>query len=70
MIASGNSATAGASGMRIGLTDSRWDWNYVFSRRLFVVRESLPAAWRVLYRRDWTSPMLPSNTRHRLVHAG
>jgi len=56
--------------MRIGLTDSRWDWPRVFSRRLFPVRESVPPIWRTLYRRDWTSPMLPTNTRHRLVYAG
>jgi hypothetical protein len=56
--------------MRVGLTDSRWDWKRVFSRRQFVDRETLPEVWRVLYRRDWTSPMLPSNTRHRLSHAG
>lgn len=56
--------------MRIGLTDSRWSWKRVFSRRLFVEREGPPSSWRVLYRRDWTSPMLKSNTRHRLVYAG
>lgn len=55
--------------MRIGLTGSRWDWRRVFSRRLFVSRADLPPAWRKLYRRDWTSPMLPSNTRHRLILA-
>lgn len=56
--------------MRIGLTDARWDWKRVFARRLFPAQESLPAVWRTLYRRNWTSPMLPSNTRHRLVYAG
>jgi hypothetical protein len=56
--------------MRVGLTDSRWDWKRVFSRRLFVSRETLPPTWEVLYRRDWTSPMLASNARHRLRHAG
>ena len=55
--------------MRIGLTDSRWGWPQVFSRRLFPARETVPPMWRTLYRRDWTSPMLPSNTRHRLVYA-
>ena len=55
--------------MRIGLTDCRWDWRRVFSRRLFLKRETLPPAWLELYRRDWVSPMLGSNTRHRLRHA-
>ena len=56
--------------MRVGLTDSRWDWRRVLSRRLFAARERLPAVWLELYRRDWTSPMLASNTRHRLAYAG
>lgn len=56
--------------MRIGLTRSRWDWRRVFSRRLFLTREKLPPAWLELYRRDWLTPMLHSNTRHRLRHAG
>ena len=55
--------------MRVGLTDSRWDWRRVLSRRLFVERERPPAIWLELYRRDWTSPMLASNTRHRLRYA-
>jgi transposase-like protein len=56
--------------MRVGLTDSRWDWRRVLSRRLFVAQERLPGVWLELYRRDWTSPMLASNTRHRLALAG
>ena len=56
--------------MRVGLTDSCWDWRRVLSRRLFVAREIVPAVWLELYRRDWTSPMLGSNTRHRLAYAG
>jgi transposase-like protein len=55
--------------MRIGLTDEVWDWRRVLSRRLFPTRERLPAIWRELYRRDWISPMLPSNTRHRRLLA-
>ena len=55
--------------MRLGLTDTRWDWRRVLSRRLFLARETLPPVWRELYRRDWTSPMLRSNTRHRLIYA-
>jgi hypothetical protein len=56
--------------MRVGLTDARWDWKRVLSRRLFVGRQRLPAIWHELYRRDWTSPMLASNSRHRLTLAG
>jgi transposase-like protein len=56
--------------MRVGLTDARWDWRRVFARRLFVARETVPHVWRQIYRRDWTSPMLAVNTRHRLVYAG
>jgi len=56
--------------MYVGLTDARWDWKRLFSRRLFPEREALPESWSVLYRRDWTSPMLASNTRHRLKFAG
>ena len=56
--------------MRVGLTDARWDWKRVLSRRLFVGRQKLPKVWLELYRRDWTSPMLASNARHRLALAG
>jgi transposase-like protein len=52
--------------MRLGMTETRWDWKRVLSRRLFVERERLPAPWLELYRRDWSSPMLASNARHRL----
>ena len=45
--------------MRIGLTDSCWDWPQVFSRRLFPAREDVPDIWRTLYRRDWISPRGP-----------
>jgi hypothetical protein len=51
--------------MRIGLTDRPWSWGRVLGRRLFPDRESLSEVWRDLYRRDWPTPALPSNTRHR-----
>jgi len=55
--------------MRVGLTSEPWTWRRVLARRLFPGREPLPPVWRELYRRDWTTPVLPSNTRHRLAHA-
>jgi hypothetical protein len=55
--------------MKLGLTPVRWSWPRVFARRLFPAREILPDVWMELYRRDWTTPLLPSNTRHRLIHA-
>jgi len=29
----------------------------------------LPDLWKILYQRDWSTPVIPSNTRHRLVYA-
>ncbi|HEY5719949.1 MAG TPA: hypothetical protein VIW02_06165 [Gammaproteobacteria bacterium] len=55
--------------MRLGLTGEPWSWSRTLARRLFPERETLPPLWRELYRRDWTTPVLPVNTRHRLRHA-
>ena len=55
--------------MRVGLATEPWTWSWILSRRLFPDRVPLPDLWKVLYRRDWTNPVLPSNTRHRLVYA-
>ena len=55
--------------MRVGLAEEPWRWRRVLSRRLFPDRESLTEVWRELYRRDWTTPVLPSNARHRLRFA-
>lgn len=55
--------------MRLGLATEPWTWRRTLARRLFPARESLPRVWRDLYRRDWTTPVLPSNTRHRLSQA-
>jgi len=52
-----------------GLTDRPWKWERVLGRRLFPDREKLDGIWLELYRRDWTTPELPSNTRHRKVFA-
>ena len=55
--------------IRLGLTDTCWSWRRVLARRLFPGREILPAPWREIYNRQWITPVLPSNTRHGLVHA-
>lgn len=56
--------------MKLGLTDRRWRWERVFSRRLFVDREPpLPDPLGDIYRREWTTPLLASNKRHALSRA-
>lgn len=50
--------------MRLGLTDRRWNWKRVLSRRLFFDRIPMPEPWPMLYRRQWETPLLPSNARH------
>ena len=55
--------------MWLGLTDRPWAWERVLAKRLFPGRVSLPPAWLELYRRDWITPVLPVNARHRLRHA-
>ena len=53
----------------LGLTDAVWNWKQVLSRRLFFNRIRLPEPWPLLYRRGWTTPLLPSNARHALNRA-
>jgi transposase-like protein len=55
--------------MRLGLTATPWRWPELFARRLFPARIRIPAGWTRIYRRDWTTPAVGRNTRHRLVHA-
>jgi len=55
--------------MRLGLTDRPWTWERVLGWRLFPDREKLDGIWLELYRRDWITAELPSNTRHRRVFA-
>jgi hypothetical protein len=52
--------------MRVGIATKPWPWRRVLSRRLFPERERISGVPRLLYRRDWLTPVLPSNTRHRL----
>ncbi len=51
------------------LSEDPWTWKRLFSRRLFFRRERLPGSWSILYRRLWTTPILPFNSDHRLVRA-
>ena len=55
--------------MKLGLTDEPWSFKRLLSRRLFPDREKLAGVALALYRRDWLTPVLPSNTRHRLPFA-
>jgi len=55
--------------MRVGLTDRPWNWPRLLGRRLFPARERLDPLARLLYARDWTTPELDSNTRHRKTFA-
>jgi hypothetical protein len=55
--------------MKLGLADRPWSWRQLLSRRLFPDREGLAGSWLELYRRDWTTPELPSNALHRKVFA-
>jgi len=52
--------------MHLGLTNERWPWLRVFSRRLFPGRTPTPSTWADLYRRRWTSPIYGNNSRHEL----
>jgi hypothetical protein len=53
--------------MMAGVTDRPWSWSRVLARRIFPDREPVRGIWEVLYRRDWGTPALPANTRHRAV---
>ena len=55
--------------MRLGLAAERWSWRRVLARRLFPGRERLSPTWRDLYNRNWTTPVLPTNTHHHLHQA-
>jgi hypothetical protein len=52
--------------MRKHLTDERWTWERFFARRLFPDRLPVPPSWREIYRRNWITPALRTNTRHDL----
>jgi hypothetical protein len=62
-------ARSGTPAMRLGLAHERWTWSRVFSRRLFPARTTTPSTWAHLYRRLWTTPLYPNNSRHELKRA-
>lgn len=43
--------------MRLGLTDTRWRWERVFSRRLFPNREKLSRSAAKLYQKRWSTAL-------------
>jgi transposase-like protein len=55
--------------MWLGLTDAPWDWKRLLAQRLFPSRLRVPDSWMRIYRRDWITPAVGKNQRHRLVHA-
>jgi hypothetical protein len=55
--------------MWVGLASELWTWRRVLAKRLFPGRVEMPTIWRRLYRRDWTTPLFQSNSRHQLIHA-
>jgi hypothetical protein len=55
--------------MWLGLTDAPWDWPRLLARRLFPSRLKVPESWMRVYRRDWITPAVGRNQRHRLVNA-
>ena len=57
-------STARTPAMVVGLAGEPWSWKQVFSRRLFFDRDTPREPWPMLYRREWTTPLLVSNTRH------
>jgi hypothetical protein len=60
---------SGTPAMDAGLTDEPWAWPRVLSRRLFPARTHTPTTWAHLYRRLWTTPLFPNNSRHQLIRA-
>ena len=62
-------ARSGTPAMRLGLARERWPWTRVFSRRLFPARTRTPSTWAQIYRRVWTTPLYPVNSRHTLKRA-
>lgn len=50
--------------MRLGMTDTRWRWERVLSRRLFSEREFLSDSTRAIYRKGWTRTLPELALKH------
>ncbi len=50
--------------MRLGLTDTRWRWERVLSRRLFPERERVSDLARTIYQKRWTRSLPALSRRH------
>jgi hypothetical protein len=50
--------------MRLGLTDTRWRWEWVLSRRLFSARELVSDAARAIYLKAWTKHLPELALKH------
>ena len=50
--------------MRLGLTDKRWRWEQLLSRRLFPEREAVSDSARAIHRKGWTRSLPELALRH------
>jgi len=50
--------------MRLGMTDTRWRWERVLSRRLFFERELMSDSTRSIYRKGWTRSLPELALKH------
>ena len=50
--------------MRLGITTAQWEWDRIFTRRLFPTRETLSRSARALYWKRWTPAMPAFERRH------
>jgi hypothetical protein len=50
--------------MRLGLTDTRWPWERILSRRLFFAREQLSESTRAIYLKGWTTQLPELALKH------
>jgi hypothetical protein len=50
--------------MRLGLTETRWRWERILSRRLFFTKERLSESTRALYLKGWTKRLPELALKH------
>lgn len=55
--------------MWAGLAKAPWTWQQVYRARLFPGRLPISLGMMKIYRRDWTTPAVGNNVRHRLKNA-